>query len=307
MEGRLALAGLLCSALLSAASSAQIPRRLEDCLPIPSLAQDLEQRQEEAQAQQPEPHIKLVRLVFRGQTGLPRQELAQIARSLKDRTYDDNSSWLEELAVRIQDAFQQRGYFKPFVEYPRPRQLLGSRTERRFAVNVLVDAGNRYRLNRIDIRNGTQFAYAEARAFFHIHDGDIFDTHAIQQGIEDMRKAYQTRGFLNFASVPSLVIDEDRAFINLLLDLEEGQQFRLGHVKILGLDPLISQKLLHESGLEPGNIFDASRLDEFFRRNKLILPRDAAPEEDTERVMDEQTGTVVLTMDFRTCPRLLKR
>ncbi len=124
MEGRLALAGLLCSALLSAASSAQIPRRLEQCLPIPSLAQDIEQRRAEAQAQEPaldspEPHIKVVRLVFRGQTGLPRQELAQIARSVKKQPFLDAgaATMLWELRDRIQDAWQQRGYFKPLVEY----------------------------------------------------------------------------------------------------------------------------------------------------------------------------------------------
>ncbi len=248
-----------------------------------------------------------MRLVFRGQTGLRPDELANIARLLKERTYDDDPRWLEELAARIQDAFQQRGYFRPLVEDPRYRQLAGTPMEKRFAVNMSVDAGVRYRLNRIDIRNGSQFSHGELRAFLPIYDGDIFDTHAIQRGLENLRRAYGRKGFVNFSLIPSFDMDERQALITLILDFEEGRQFQLGQVKILGLDPALAQRLLHESGLERGNVFDTSLLEKFFERNKLILPRDAAPDNDTQRHIDEQAGTVDITMDFRRCPQLPER
>jgi outer membrane protein assembly factor BamA len=311
--GRNACAGLFCCMLLATVSAGQVPRRLQDCLPIPTLAQDIEQRRADAERREPsnqetpQTHIKLVSLDFRGQTALAPEELTQIARALEAHTYVDDPRWLEELAARIQDAFQQRGFFKSLVEEPRSRQLAGTPIERRFAVSMSVDAGARYRLNRIDFRNSTQFSYDKLRAFLPIYDGDLFDTHAIQGGLENLRKAYGVKGFLNFSMVPSFNIDEPHALITLILDLAEDKPFRLGQVKILGFSPALAQKLLQDSGLAPGAIFDASLVDKFFESNKLILPKDADPVEDTHRLINEGTGTVDITMNFRMCPVLSGR
>jgi outer membrane protein assembly factor BamA len=300
---------LICCGLCPATSDGQIPRRLEDCLPIPSLAQEIRQRNEEAQPENQESgreasHIKVASVTFLGKPALPPKDLAQIAKSLTERSYGDGPTWMEEVSARVQDAWQQRGYFKANVENPRVHVLAGTPHGKRFAVSVSVDAGPLYRLNRIDFLHGTQFSDAEVRAFLPISDGDSFDTHAIQQGLENLRKAYGMTGFINFSSAPSWDIDEHRALITLILELSEGKPFRFGQIKVLGLDPLVAKRLLFESGLETGSIFNPSLVDRFFERNRHILPSDALPEEDTQRVIDEQSGTVDMTMDLRGCPLL---
>jgi hypothetical protein len=69
---RFLLSGLICATFVTQANSVQLPQRLEDCLPIPTLAQDIEQRREAARKNQPpEPYIKVTQLEFRGETGLP--------------------------------------------------------------------------------------------------------------------------------------------------------------------------------------------------------------------------------------------
>lgn len=302
------LSGLICATLGSQANSVQLPHRLEDCLPIPSLAQDIEQRREEArrqgQAEAAEPHIKLVKLTFRGQTALPPEELNEIAKSLTERMYNDNSGWPQELQERVLDAWQHRGYFKIVAETPEVMQVAGLPPEKRFAVSVSVDSGRLYRLNKIEIVHSTQFSPGELRGSFPIQDGSIFDTHAIQQGMEDLRKAYGTRGFINSTAIPSTAVDEVHGLITLDLEMEEGKRFRFGEIKVLGFDPLVAQKLLHESGLETGNIYDPSLVSTFFERNRKVLPGDAEAIGDTERRIDEQAGTVSITMDFRGCPQL---
>jgi outer membrane protein assembly factor BamA len=203
--------------------------------------------------------------------------------------------------------WQQQGYFLAAVAKPTADELHDAPLERTVAITVDIHAGQAYRLNGIEIRNATQFAATELRPLFPIQQGDIFDTHKIQQGIENLRKAYGARGFINFVAVPATQIDETHALITLLVEVEEGKQFRIGKVEVLGLDPVLSEKLLRESGLEPGKIFDASLLDKFFERNKLILPSDAKPKENARRVLDESHGTVDITMDFRVCPQAAQR
>ena len=296
---------LICSIVWAPTSSPQIPHHLEKC--FPTLAQDIHQRVEESETQEQESgresaprQLRIVRLIFRGQTALPPEELREIAKSLKEGRYTDSPEWREELRERIRDAWQHRGYFKAVVEELLVRQLAGTPLEKRFAVNMSVDAGQLYRLERIAFVHSTEFSAGELRSFFAIEDGDIFDTHKIQQGIEKMRKAYAMKGFVNFTVVPSFEIDQLHATAALTLELDEGKQLHFGQIKVLGMDPVLAKKLLHESGLEPGRIFDFSLMSKFFERNRQILPADASPFDDTESRIDEK-GTVDITIDVRGC------
>jgi len=303
---------LFCTTWVVPACSAQIPRRLEDCLPVPSLAQDIEMRRQQARADERQestkPYIKLTELTFRGQTAIPPDQLSQIAQPLTERRYDDDSRWREELNEGITDAWQHLGYFKAIATEARVRQLNeGTPLEKRVAVSVVVDAGRLYRLDRMTFANGTQFSAGELRAFFPLQDGDVFDTRALQQGLENVRKAYGARGFVTFTLIPTFAIDDSRGLVTLNLDMDEGKQFRFGEVKVLGLDPGLAKALLHQSGLETGNIFNWALPEKFLKDNVLILPQDANSKEDIQRRVNEEQATVDITMDFRGCPTLSDR
>lgn len=300
---------LFCTTWLVSACSAQIPRRLEDCLPIPSLAQDIEMRREEARAKErqelPKPHIKVTELTFRGQVAVPPDQLGQIAQSLTEHRYEDDSEWPEELLARITDAWQHLGYLKAAVADPRVRQLdEGTPLEKRVAVSVAVDAGRVYRLDRMTFANGIQFSADELRASFPIQDGDVLDTHALQQGLENVRKAYGARGFINSLIMPSFDINEPYGLVKLSFNIDEGKQFRFGEVKVLGLNPDLAQDLLRRSGLKRENVFESTLLEKFFKDNAVLLPKDAISFDDTQRRINEEQATVDITMDFSGCPQL---
>jgi outer membrane protein assembly factor BamA len=266
-------------------------------------------RREEAQARErqevPKPYIKVTKLTFRGQTAVPPDQISRIAQSLTERRYEDDSGWREELLAAITDAWQHLGYFRAAVADPRVRQLdEGTPVEKRVAVSVAVEAGRVYRLDRITFANGTQFSADELRASFPIQDGDVLDTHALQQGLENLRKAYGARGFINSLVVPSFDINEPHGLVKLNFEIDEGKQFRFGEVKVLGLDPGLAQDLLRRSGLKRGNVFDWTLLEKFFKDNVLLLPKDAISFDDTQRRINEEQATVDITMDFRGCPQL---
>ena len=293
-------AAFICLAFMSPGNAIQVPDNLEQCLPIPTLAQEIQQRNADAQSQ--EKHVKLDTLSLEGNTALAPDELSAIARSLTSRTYDDDPTWIRELQERIQDEWQHRGFFRAHVEGPRAVLQAETSSERRFAVKAVIDAGKVYRLDRIDFLHNSQFSSGELRAMFPIQDGDTFDTHQFQRGLENVRKAYGTKGFINFSVLPAFSIDDKNALIPVALEIEEGKRYSFGRIEILGLEPPLAQRLLRESGIETGAVFDVSLWDKFLEQNKTLLPHDAAPESDTLRRLDEQQGTVDVTIDFRRCP-----
>lgn len=56
-----------------------------------------------------------------------------------------------------------------------------------------------------------------------------------------------------------------------------------------------------ESLPKPGEIFDESRLGEFFKVNASILPSDASTD-DLRITQDVRARTVAIFFDFRDCP-----
>jgi len=282
-------------------SVGQLPERLENCLPIPTFAQEVR----EMQPEQSEPAPKVVQ--FKNVHLNSSKPLAvsdeQVLSELKtEPQIVDNRRWPQEAITIIEDALKSRGYFKAIVREPVVETVTESKQQKVVNMTVQVDPGLQYRLSAIRFARATQFDAKRLRAFFPVQQGEIFNTHRIGRGMEVLRRAYGEKGFVNFTAVPYLDFDDQNGTIALTWDLEEGKQFRVANFAVLGLEPALSSKLIEESGLRPGNIFNAKLLDDFFNRNKSVLPKDANTEEDVTRTLDERAGTINLTLDFRRCP-----
>jgi outer membrane protein assembly factor BamA len=214
--------------------------------------------------------MKVEHITFVGNPALPVVMQDVIAESLKATTFDDDKRGLEDVGERLHDAWQEQGYFNAKPVPKLSRTLEDSPGQRVVALTVDVEAGNQYRLGEIAFRQVTQFSAAELRSLFPIQQGDVFDTHKIQKGMEELRKGYGAKGFISFAAVPHTTINENTAVISLTIDADECQQIHIGRVNVLGVNPALTQKLLNEAGLRAGSIFDPSRLREFFEKVSLF-------------------------------------
>lgn len=266
----------------------------------------------------PVKELKVARLIFVGEPALPLSKQDQIAKSLSSQDRNDDGEAQEELVDRLRDAWQQQGYFRAEVKLSGIQVLSEDADSKTVAITVNVAAGKQYRLDEIrfttDVYNsgnrsvplappevGGQFSANELRKFVPMNEGDLLDTHKIQVGIEELRKAYGARGFINMSVVPTFELDEKNNRVALNLEIEEGRQYRIGNIKLRGLDPLISGPLLQSFGLVGGNVFNATRLDDFYRAIPGVLPEAFSAEDLVERRLDDKNGTIDLLMSVP-CP-----
>ena len=83
-------------------------------------------------------------------------------------------------------------------------------------ITIPIQEGEKYRLKAINFKNNKAIVNSQLlRTLFPIKDGDIFDTHQIQKGIENLRKAYGEIGYINFTSVPETQIDDEHKLLTL--------------------------------------------------------------------------------------------
>ena len=299
--------GAMSAAACALPIHAQVPPRVERCLPWPTLAEEIEDFRKEVRALEklpPRRQIQIQEVVIQGATQMPESVQRELVESLKKRTFEDaDGRWIKEIQeIDVRAVWQKRGYFTVMASVK--ADLETAAPELTWAkLTIQVEEGRQYRLDRIVFADPEVFSVEELRRVIPLRDGDIFDIEKIREGLEAICKLHSSRGYIDCTVVPDTQIDERRGFIELYLHIDQGKQYVVGKVEVLGLSPELDWEL--RSKLKPGERFDATVIDEFFQVNKAALPADASYANSMEVKRDLKKLTVDLLFDFRNCAQIL--
>jgi outer membrane protein assembly factor BamA len=245
------------------------------------------------------PEVAIAELSFEGNLHLAIADQDQIATSLKERTYSGElDGVVSEVEERVRRAWQDHGYVK-VQAHGDASVLTSSPASERIAVTVQLDEDQQYRLEDIRFNNNRAISNVDAlRSLFPLKDGDIFSREEIAKGLDNLRFAYRQLGFINFTSIPNTQFNDERQTISLVIDIDEGKQFHVSRVSLLGLD----DHVLEDSLLKRGNVYDQRVVDLFLQEHASSLPSGASPDPRVDLRLDERAATVAITFDFRACP-----
>jgi hypothetical protein len=142
------------------------------------------------------------------------------------------------------------------------------------------------------------------RKLFPLKDGERLNRSVIAKGLDNLRRAYRSSGFINFTSIPNIEIDDQHRTVSLAIDMDEGKQFLVSGIRIIGLSEPAAEKALKDLALKPGEIYDESLADLFLAINGALLPNGASPDSRIHMALNERSGTVDLAFDFGAGPSL---
>jgi hypothetical protein len=296
--------------LLSRPLCAQLPPRLERCLPYPTLAQEISQMQEKIKPREPKPlpspRVVIASVQYVLKTQIPASVRDRINWSIKSpRLYDDPElSWLKEMEeVGMRGALQDSGYFKAEVK-ANARLIDGNERRRRYALTLYIDAGWLYKLGdvrfeRVDGNKILSFSVGELRKQVQMKRGEVFNVSKIRDGIEEISGLYATEGYIDMTMEPEIQNDDDGGPIDLILKVNEEKQYHLGKVEFLGLSGESQNQLTPK--LRPGEVFNKEIVDEILESNKALVPLDAS-RKDVSLFRNVEEGTVDIRFDFYRCP-----
>ncbi|HEY6410034.1 MAG TPA: POTRA domain-containing protein [Ktedonobacteraceae bacterium] len=226
----------------------------------------------------------------------------QIAESLKQKASGGTSldGVTDEALERARLGWQDHGYFNVQIT-GEARMLTSSPVSQLVALRVHVDEGPQYTLGGIAFKNNKATSNVETlRGLFPIADGEILSREKVSTGIENLRRAYGELGYLNFTSLPDVKADDGNNLISLDMDLDEGKQFFVGSVKVLGAES-DQEQILKALPVKRGQVYNSRLWEE-----SLLMYASKFPDCDCHkywtRSLDEKSGIVKLTLDFRPCP-----
>ncbi len=278
--------------LVAACALAAKPLVHAQTCPRPSVPED-------GQASGPE--ISIAQVTFSGALQLATSDQDQIAASIKEQTHGNSlDEATDEALERVRSGWQDHGYFKVQVDGD-ATTLTRSPSSQRIALRVHVEEGRQYSLGGIKFRHNRAVSNVEAlRALFPIHDGDVFSREKTATGLQNLSKAYGQLGYINFTSIPDTKFDDEQKLIYLDIDVDEGKQFYVGNVNVVGLDEVAGQELLKDLPITQGQVFNSRLWELSLLKLGPRLP-DCGCADRQVRALDERAGTVTLTFDFRPC------
>jgi outer membrane protein assembly factor BamA len=138
------------------------------------------------------------------------------------------------------------------------------------------------------------------RLQFPIQDGDIFDREKIAEGLVSLYKVYGDLGYGNAIFLPDTQVEDFGGHaITLNIDFDEGKLFYVSRVEILGLDAHALRQALKDLALKPGDVYNSRLITRFLVGHPF--PKDDCSVPSYIPNVDERTGTIALTFDFRVC------
>lgn len=182
------------------------------------------------------------------------------------KTYNFFLSWLTEEGTYREEAIQQDEYtilnFLQNRGYADAKVKIDVRETScdRITLYITANKGEVYRFGHITLNGITLFPIEDVQKRIIIKEGMRYSPEKLNQTITNISDFYGKYGYIDAAVnyEPRLVTDQ--YIYDIDLRVEEGDQYRVGLIKVFGNSSTQSSVILHETLLIPGEIFNIEKL-----------------------------------------------
>lgn len=245
--------------------------------------------------------VKIRKVIFENAALVSQRDRQNVVRQLKERDEPDVfvrtlNDLAEEAAERVRIVYQRNGYFKAEV-FAESKPLHGDARQGNIVVTV-VEPGRQYRLEGIRWSGLSIYSDRQLYSVMPIHSGEIFNRDKIANGLEEIRKLYASKGYINCTIVPEPEIHEDTGNILLTLSIDEGPQYVVGELSIAGLDDTKTDFLLSKWESIRGEPCSFEMIDNFFGTIFRTVPPGVSSLEYTRHSIDDESHVVSYSITF---------
>lgn len=198
--------------------------------------------------------------------GFTKEEENDILDFMVTKKYNFFFSWYTGEGTYHEEAIQQDQFV--ILNYMQNKGYADARVEIEVQetcnnkINVYIKGhrGEVYLISCIEILGNTIFTTEEIRRQFTFAPQWPYSPEKIRDTIGNITDLYGRRGYIdaNVDFEPSL--DENCPSYSVKLTIEEGKQYRVGMIKVLGNCTTQTSIILHESLLIPGEVFNIEKL-----------------------------------------------
>lgn len=129
-------------------------------------------------------------------------------------------------------------------------------------INILIRAykGEQYRVGHITFKGNTLFCDEEIRKCFLIREGKLYSPERIRETETRITELYGRSGYIDAIVTHEPRLSEEGCVYDVEFFIEEGEQYRVGLIKVFGNTCTHTRVILNETILVPGEIFNTAKL-----------------------------------------------
>ncbi|GAB4228642.1 MAG: outer membrane protein assembly factor BamA [Chlamydiales bacterium] len=167
-----------------------------------------------------------------------------------------NEEMIQHDQYQIINYLQDQGYADANVII----KTLDAPQKNRIIIDITADKGQRYRIGDVTIQGNTTFTEEQLRSAMTIVSGMWYSPETLRASATALTDLYGSCGYIDSIIDFDLELDETEPLYHISILVDEGNQYRVGLIKILGNTATQSAVILHESLLVPGELFNINKL-----------------------------------------------
>lgn len=169
-------------------------------------------------------------------------------------TYQEEAIQHDEMT--IVNFLQDQGYADARVRI----DVTESTQCNRIIITITADKGSLYIFGKLSVTGNTLFCEEEIRNCFVIKECKHYSPERLHETIKRITNLYGRRGYIDTAVDYEPSLSNEGCIYDINFTIDEGKQYRVGLIKVLGNCSTQTRVILHETLLIPGEIFNTEKL-----------------------------------------------
>lgn len=213
-------------------------------------------------------NTKICAVRFPGTANVPESELVKQSKPLMGGEY--SQEFVSAFAVaNLIPVYRERGHLLAIFSQPTARLgMEGNESCKDGVVITLpVSEGIAYNWDKAEWSGNDSYTIQELEAALAMKAGELANGLKIDAGMRAVEKIYGRRGFLHARTKTEPTFDDVNKRVAYRVSINEGPQFRMGVLKITGINDDVILNLRHRWKLREGDVYDNSYLEEFSKKD----------------------------------------
>jgi len=215
--------------------------------------------------------MRVGQVEFRGTSPVESAALQKAAAKLQNQNYS-------RAALRVQaerdllPVYLERGFLKAVFSEPNPRIAQQDSNEVLVNISFDVNPGPQYKCAGVKFAGRNIFPSAQLSQLIQQRAGEPANDVRLHEDMQAIKKLYGTRGYMAATALPIPTFDEANRTVSYLVEVVEGDEYKMGDLDIRGLDSRTSARLVEAWKIRGGEPFDASYVQKFIDQTLELLP-----------------------------------